>query len=58
VLNDPNLGETLTALGKGQTARVAISFMLGRVYTLRKIDIDGQVPANVNALEVIGLHSG
>ena len=57
-LNDPNLGETLTALGKGQTAQVAISLMLGPIYTLRKIDIDGQVPANVNALEVIGLHSG
>jgi translocation and assembly module TamA len=57
-LNDPNLGETLTVLGKGQTAQVAISLTLGPVYTLRKIDLDGQVPANVNALEVIGLHSG
>ena len=57
-LNDPNLGETLTVLGKGQTAQVNISLTLGPVYTLRKIDIDGQLPANVNALEVIGLHSG
>jgi translocation and assembly module TamA len=57
-LNDPKLGETLSVLGKGQTAQVSISLTLGPVYTLRKIDIDGQLPANVNALEVIGLHSG
>jgi translocation and assembly module TamA len=57
-LNDPTLGDTLTALAKGQTAQVAISLTLGQVYTVRKVDLDGQVPANVNALEVIGLRTG
>ncbi len=57
-LADPRLGETLSALPKGQTAQVAISLTLGPVYTLRKIDIDGEVPAGVDAAEVIGLHSG
>jgi translocation and assembly module TamA len=57
-LSDPRLGETLTALGKGQTAQVAIGFSLGPVYTVRKVEIEGELPANVNAIEVIGLHSG
>ena len=57
-LNDPRLGETLSALAKGQTAQVAISLTLGPVYTLRKVDIDGEVPAGIDALQVIGLHRG
>ena len=57
-LNDPRLGETLSALTKAQTAQVAISLTLGPVYTVRKVDIDGEVPEGIDAREVIGLHSG
>jgi translocation and assembly module TamA len=57
-LTDPSLGDTLTALPKGSTARVAVSFTLGTLYHLRHIDIDGDVPASINAREVLGLNSG
>lgn len=43
-LTDPSLGDALTDLPKGSTARVAISFTLGTLYHLRRIDIDGEVP--------------
>ena len=57
-LTDPSLGDTLTALPKGSTARVAVSFTLGTLYHLRRIDIDGEVPASINAREVLGLNTG
>jgi translocation and assembly module TamA len=57
-LNDPALGETLSGLAKGQTAQVAVNLTLGPVYTLRKIDIDGELPANVDARQIIGLRVG
>ena len=57
-LNDPRLSDTLTALAKGQTAQVSISFTLGPLYTLRKIDIDGEVPASIDARQIIGLKGG
>lgn len=55
---DPGLGDALTALPKGSTARVAISFALGTLYQLRRIDIDGEVPASINARQILGLSSG
>jgi translocation and assembly module TamA len=57
-LGDPRIADALSALGKGQTAQVAISLTLGPVYTLRRIDIDGEVPAAVNASDVLGLRTG
>jgi translocation and assembly module TamA len=57
-LTDPGLGDALTALPKGSTARVAISFMLGTLYHLRRIDIDGEVPPPINARDTLGLNTG
>jgi translocation and assembly module TamA len=57
-LTDPSLGDALTALPKGSSARVAISFSLGTLYHLRRIDIDGEVPPPINARQTLGLSSG
>jgi translocation and assembly module TamA len=57
-LTDPSLGEALTALPQGSSARVAVSFALGTLYHLRRIDIDGEVPPPINARETLGLRSG
>jgi translocation and assembly module TamA len=58
LLTDPSLGDALTALPKGSTAQVAVSFTLGILYHLRRIDIDtdGEVP--LDARETLGLKSG
>jgi translocation and assembly module TamA len=58
LLTDPSLGDALTALPSGSSARVTISFALGTLYRLRRIDIDGEVPAPINARETLGLTSG
>jgi translocation and assembly module TamA len=58
LLTDPSLADALAALPKGSTAKVAISFTLGTLYHLRRIDIDGEVPAPINARETLGLVSG
>src|SRR5882724_1717761 len=60
LLTDPGLGDTLSALPKGSTAQVAVSFILGTLYHLRRIDIDvdGDVPASLDAREILGLKSG
>jgi translocation and assembly module TamA len=57
-LTDPSLGEALTALPQGSSAKVAVSFSLGTLYHLRRIDIDGEVPPPINARETLGLSSG
>jgi len=57
-LTDPSLGEALTALPQGSSARVAVSFSLGTLYHLRRIDIDGEVPPPINARQTLGLSSG
>ena len=57
-LTDPSLGDALTALPKGSSARVALSFTLGTQYHLRRIDIDGEVPPPIDARETLGLRSG
>lgn len=58
LLTDPSLGDALTALPKGSSAKVGISFALGTLYHLRHIDIDGEVPEAINARDILGLRSG
>jgi len=55
-LDDPKLGEELTAKSKGDDARVKITFSIGELYHLRKIDIDGEIPAAVSGS--LGLKTG
>ena len=43
-LSSPGLAEALAALPQGQDARVAVSFLLGPLYHLRKVTIDGTIP--------------
>jgi translocation and assembly module TamA len=57
-LTDPSLGDTLSALPKGSTAQVAVSFSLGTLYHLRRIEIEGEIPASINARETLGLNTG
>jgi translocation and assembly module TamA len=58
LLTDPSLGDTLSALPKDSAAQVAVSFNLGTLYHLRRIDIDGEVPAPIEARETLGLQTG
>src|SRR5450631_3018542 len=58
LLTDPSLGDTLTALPKDSTAQVAVSFTLGTLYHLRRIEIEGEVPGSLDAREILGLRSG
>jgi translocation and assembly module TamA len=46
-LGSAGLAAALTALPKGQAAHVAITFNLGPLYHLRKVDIEGTVPESV-----------
>jgi translocation and assembly module TamA len=55
-VNNPGLGDALSALPKGQDARVAIAFTLGPLYQLRRIDIDGDLPDEVRS--TLGLTAG
>jgi translocation and assembly module TamA len=56
MVSNPGLGEALSALPKGQEARVAIGFTLGPLYHLRRIDIDGDLPDEVRG--TLGLTGG
>src|SRR5271167_450437 len=47
LLNDPGLGDALVAVPKGRDALVAITPMLGTLYTLRHIDIQGELPDSI-----------
>jgi translocation and assembly module TamA len=58
LLTDPSLGDTLTALPKGGTAQVAVSFTLGTLYHLRRIDIDTEGEVPLDARETLGLKTG
>jgi translocation and assembly module TamA len=58
LLTDPSLGDTLAALPKGSTAQVAVSFTMGTLYHLRRIDIDIDGEAPLDARETLGLKSG
>ncbi|HVW68430.1 MAG TPA: BamA/TamA family outer membrane protein [Steroidobacteraceae bacterium] len=55
-LDDPTLGERLTSQAKGDDARVKITFSLGPIYHLRKVEIDGDVPADTRG--ALGLNTG
>ncbi|HEV7445645.1 MAG TPA: POTRA domain-containing protein, partial [Steroidobacteraceae bacterium] len=55
-LDDPGLGEELTSKSKDQEAEVKITFSIGPQYHLRKIEIEGEVPAE--AQKALGLESG
>jgi translocation and assembly module TamA len=46
-LDDPTLGDELTSKAKGDDARVKVTFNIGPVYHLRRVDIDGQIPQSV-----------
>jgi translocation and assembly module TamA len=56
MVNNPGLGDELSALPKGNDAQVAISFTLGPLYRLRRIDIDGDLPDAVRS--TLGLTTG
>jgi translocation and assembly module TamA len=56
MLHDPRLGDVLSALPKGEEARVSISFTLGPLYHLRRIDIEGDLPDEVRSS--LGLKEG
>jgi translocation and assembly module TamA len=47
-LDDPTLGDKLTQKTKGDDAHVKITFSIGPVYHLRKVEIDGEVPPSAN----------
>jgi translocation and assembly module TamA len=56
LVNNPGLGDILTALPKGKDAQVAISFTLGPLYHLGRIDVDGDLPDGVGS--ALGLTTG
>jgi translocation and assembly module TamA len=58
LLTDPSLGDALTALPKDSTAQVAVSFTLGTLYHLRRIEIQGEVPDSIDAAVILGLKTG
>jgi translocation and assembly module TamA len=55
-ITNPGLGDALLAYPKGSDAQVAISFTLGPLYHLGRIDIDGDLPEGVR--NVLGLAGG
>jgi translocation and assembly module TamA len=55
-LQDSALRDTLVALPNGAEARVELSFTLGPLYHLRKIDIDGELPDSARA--ALGIQPG
>jgi translocation and assembly module TamA len=52
-LDDPGVGEELTSRSKDNDAEVKITFSTGPLYHLRKVEIDGQVPAGAD--KILGL---
>jgi translocation and assembly module TamA len=56
MVNNPGLGDLVTALPKGTDAQVSIGFTLGPLYHLGRIDIDGEVPDGVRGS--LGLSAG
>ncbi|HWM66459.1 MAG TPA: BamA/TamA family outer membrane protein [Steroidobacteraceae bacterium] len=55
-LDDPGVGEELTSRSKDNDSEVKITFSIGPLYHLRKIEIDGQVPPD--AEKTLALESG
>ena len=46
-LDDPTLGDELTSKAKGDDAKVKVTFNIGPLYHLRRVDIDGEIPQPV-----------
>ncbi|MDB6090600.1 MAG: outer membrane protein [Gammaproteobacteria bacterium] len=55
-LDDPRLGDELSARAPGNEAQVKITFSIGPLYHLRHIEIDGEVPKAAQG--ALGLTSG
>ncbi len=55
-LDDPTLGEELTAKGVKDDAKVKVTFTLGDLYHVRRVDIDGELPKSLQG--TLGLPSG
>jgi translocation and assembly module TamA len=55
-LDDPGLGEELTARAKSDDSRVKITFSLGSLYHVRKVEIDGDIPES--AKKALNLKEG
>jgi translocation and assembly module TamA len=55
-LDDPTLGEELTAKSAHDDARVKVTFSLGNLYHVRRVDIDGELPQPVQ--DALALKSG
>jgi translocation and assembly module TamA len=55
-LNAPGLADAMAALPKNREARVAVSFVLGPLYHVRTVTIDGALPASAEG--VLKLDSG
>ncbi len=43
-IDDPTLGEELTQKAKGDDARIRITFSIGPLYHVRKVEVDGDIP--------------
>jgi translocation and assembly module TamA len=43
-IDDPTLGDELTQKAKGDDARIKITFSIGPLYHVRKVEIDGDIP--------------
>jgi translocation and assembly module TamA len=56
LINNPGLAEALTAVPKGTDAVVSVSFTLGPLYHLGRIEIDGALPDGIRP--VLGLTTG
>jgi translocation and assembly module TamA len=55
-LDDPGLGEELTSRSQDNEAEIKVTFSIGPLYHLRKIQIDGEVPGD--AAKTLNLESG
>jgi len=55
-LDDPGVGEELTSRSRDNDAEIKITFSIGPLYHLRKIEIEGAVPAGVD--KTLQLESG
>jgi translocation and assembly module TamA len=55
-VTNPGLGDALTALPSGKDAQVQVSFALGPLYHLGRIDVDGDLPEAIRG--ALGLKTG
>jgi translocation and assembly module TamA len=55
-IDDPTLGEELTEKAKGDDAHVKITFSIGPLYHVRKVEVDGEIPQQLK--DAFGLKPG